>query len=255
MGILNLAPDSFYDGKKYTTPLLLEEKLKTFTHSDIIDVGAESTRPFSNSISVEKEIERLSVFMNLKDRIDKPLSIDSYKYDVIKYALDNNFHIINDISGGGKKDCNISLAAEYNVPIIIMHMQGNPRTMQKKPVYNNLIDEILSFFESKITVMKEEFDLSDKQIILDPGIGFGKTKQDNYSIIDNIDKFKALGFPILIGLSRKSFLSIDENKPKDRKMASLQMQSIALYNGADCIRTHDSPDTYETLRIIDRFKK
>ena len=103
--------------------------------------------------------------------------------------------------------------------------------------------------------MKDDFNLSDQQIIIDPGIGFGKTKEDNYSIIANIERFKELGFPVLIGLSRKSFLSIDNDKPKDRKMASLEIQAIALYNGADRIRTHDVNDTYHSLRIIDRFKK
>ncbi len=255
MGVLNLAPDSFYDGEKNITPFFLKEKLKNFKYSDIIDVGAESTRPFSEPISIEEEIQRLSIFVKIKKDIDKILSVDSYKYDVIKYALDNGFNIINDISGGGDDNCNISLAADYNVPIIIMHMQGMPKTMQIKPKYNNLIDDILNFFEIKIKIMKDDFNLSDNQIIIDPGIGFGKSAQDNYSIINNIGEFKALGFPVLIGLSRKSFLSIGDDHPKDRKMVSLQMQSIALYNGADYIRTHDIKDTYDSLRIIDRLKK
>ena len=174
---------------------------------------------------------------------------------MIKYALDQNFDIINDISGGGKNNRNIRLAAEYGVPIIIMHMQGNPKTMQIKPKYENLIDNLLYFFSSKIEIMKNEFNLSDEQIIIDPGIGFGKSMEDNYSIIDNIYQFKKLGFHVLIGLSRKSFLSIDNNLPEERKAASLQMQSIAMYNGADYIRTHDVCDTYQSVRIIDRFKK
>tara|TARA_Y100001970_G_scaffold202504_1_gene246531 strand:+ start:28213 stop:28980 length:768 start_codon:yes stop_codon:yes gene_type:complete len=255
MGILNLTPDSFYDGVKDLDLISLEKKVKKNKYADIIDVGAESTRPFSDSITSEEEIERLSIFMDIKDSIKQKLSIDSYKYDVIKYALDNGFNIINDISGGGDKNCNIGLAAEYGVPIIIMHMQGNPRTMQIKPKYDNLIDDILFFFNSKIKIMKNEFDLSDEQIIIDPGIGFGKSIQDNYSIIDNIYRFKDLGFPLLIGLSRKSFLSIDGDLPQERKKASLQMQSIAMYNGADYIRTHDVYDTYQSVRIIDRFKK
>lgn len=255
MGILNLSPDSFYDGKKNITDSFLEEKLKNFIYSDILDIGAESTKPFSNPVSVEEEIKRLSVFIDIKKNTDKILSIDSYKYNVIKYALDNGFHIINDISGGGDKNRNMGLAADYNVPIVIMHMQGTPETMQVKPKYNNLIDDILNFFEIKIKSMKDDFNLSDNQIIIDPGIGFGKSREDNYSIIDNIYKFKKFGFPVLIGLSRKSFLSINRDEPKDRKIISLQMQSIALYNGADCIRTHDVNDTYNSLRIIDRFKK
>ena len=113
MGILNLTPDSFYDGKKNITSSYLKKKLKTFMYSDIIDVGAESSRPFSEPISIKEEIKRLSLFIKVKNDTDKILSIDSYKYDVIKYALDNGFNIINDISGGGEQNCNIALAAEY----------------------------------------------------------------------------------------------------------------------------------------------
>ena len=248
MGILNLTPDSFYDGEKKITSSFLKNKLKTFLYSDIIDVGAESSRPFSEPVSVKEEIKRLSLFIKVKNDTDKILSIDSYKYDVIKYALDNGFNIINDISGGGEQNCNIALAAEYNVPIVIMHMQGTPKTMQVQPQYENLIDDILCFFENKIKIMKDEFNLSDNQIIIDPGIGFGKTKEDNYFIIDNISSFKQFGFPVLIGLSRKSFLAKGNDMPKDRKVASLAMQLIAVSNGADCIRTHDIQETYDSFK-------
>ena len=247
MGILNLAPDSFYDGNSNIDIPFLKKKIQNFKYADMIDVGAESTRPFSDVISVDEEINRLSIFMDMKDNINKTLSIDSYKPEVIKYALDRGFHIINDISGGGEDNANIKLAAKYDVPIIIMHMQGKPKTMQLEPKYDNVIDDIISFFENKIDIMKNEFQLKDEQIIIDPGIGFGKTKEDNYLILDNIDKFKQFGFPVLIGLSRKSFLSIGRDKPEDRKSASLAAQSIAISNGADCIRTHDVEETYKTL--------
>ena len=128
-----------------------------------------------------------------------------------------------------------------------MHMQGKPKTMQLEPKYDNVIDDIMSFFESKIDIMKNEFQLKDEQIIIDPGIGFGKTKEDNYLILDNVKKFKSLGFPVLIGLSRKSFLAVGDDKPEDRKSASLVAQSIAISNGADCIRTHDIEETYRSL--------
>ena len=247
MGILNLTPDSFYDGNPNIDSNFLKEKLQTFKYADIIDVGAESTRPFSDTISIEEEINRLSVFMNIKGSINKTLSIDSYKPEVIKYALDNGFDIINDISGGGDCNLNIKLASEYNVPIIIMHMQGKPKTMQLEPKYDNVIDEIMNFFENKIDIMKNEFQLKDEQIIIDPGIGFGKKKEDNYLILDNVARFKSLGFPVLIGLSRKSFLAVGDDKPEDRKSASLAAQSTAISNGTDCIRTHDIEETYKSL--------
>ena len=247
MGILNLTPDSFYDGNSNIDIPFLKKKIQHFKYADMIDVGAESTRPFSDVISVDEEINRLSIFMDMKDNLNKTLSIDSYKPEVIKYALDRGFHIINDISGGGEHNVNIKLASEYDVPIIIMHMQGKPKTMQLEPKYDNVIDDIISFFENKIDIMKNEFQLKDEQIIIDPGIGFGKTKEDNYLILENVGKFKQLGFPVLIGLSRKSFLAIGDDKPEDRKSASLAAQSIAISNGADCIRTHDVEETYKTL--------
>ena len=247
MGILNLTPDSFYDGNLNITSNFLKDKLEAFKYADIIDVGAESTRPFSDAISIDDEINRLSVFMAIKDSVNKVLSIDSYKPEVIKYALNNGFDIINDISGGGEDNANIQLASEYNVPIIIMHMQGKPKTMQLEPKYDNVIDDIMIFFENKIDLMKNEFQLKDEQIIIDPGIGFGKTKEDNYLILDNVAKFKSLGFPVLIGLSRKSFLAVGDDKPEDRKSASLAAQSVAISNGADCIRTHDIEETYKSL--------
>ena len=247
MGILNLTPDSFYDGNPNINSNFIKDKLETYKYADIIDVGAESTRPFSDAISINEEINRLSIFMDIKDSINKTLSIDSYKPEVIKYALNNGFDIINDISGGGDDNANIKLASEYNVPIIIMHMQGKPKTMQLEPKYDNVIDDIISFFEHKIDIMKNKFQLKDEQIIIDPGIGFGKTKEDNYLIIDNVARFKSLGFSVLIGLSRKSFLAVGDDKPEDRKSASLAAQMIAISNGADYIRTHDIEETYKIL--------
>ena len=247
MGILNLTPDSFYDGNPNINSNFIKDKLETYKYADIIDVGAESTRPFSDAISINEEINRLSIFMDIKDSINKTLSIDSYKPEVIKYALNNGFDIINDISGGGDDNANIKLASEYNVPIIIMHMQGKPKTMQLEPKYDNVIDDIISFFEHKIDIMKNKFQLKDEQIIIDPGIGFGKTKEDNYLILDNVTRFKSLGFSVLIGLSRKSFLAVGDDKPGDRKSASLAAQMIAISNGADYIRTHDIEETYKII--------
>ena len=131
-----------------------------------------------------------------------------------------------------------------------MHMQGTPQTMQIKPKYHNIIDDIKYFFEKKIDVMKNEFNLDDKNIILDPGIGFGKSIEDNYTIIDNIKKFKSFGYPILIGLSRKSFLQKGSNGPKDVKSASLEAQLLSIRNGANIIRTHDVEETYNSLNNI-----
>ena len=250
MGILNITPDSFYDGNPNIDSSYIKEKFLSYKNSDIIDIGAESSRPFSKPITVDEEISRLSLFTELNLKTEKLLSIDSYKPEVIKFALNNGFDIINDISGGGHNNSNFEIASIFNVPIIVMHMQGTPQTMQIKPKYDNIIDDIKYFFEKKIDVMKNEFNLDDKNIILDPGIGFGKSIEDNYTIINNIKKFKSFGYPILIGLSRKSFLQKGSNGPKDVKSASLEAQLLSIRNGANIIRTHDVEETYNSLNNI-----
>ena len=147
MGILNITPDSFFDGNPDIDSNYIKEKLISYENSDIIDIGAESSRPFSKPITVDEEISRLSLFTELNLKTKKLLSIDSYKPEVIKFALNNGFDIINDISGGGLNNSNFEIASNFNVPIIVMHMQGTPQTMQIKPKYVNIIDDIKYFFE------------------------------------------------------------------------------------------------------------
>ena len=148
MGVLNITPDSFYSGNQYLNNLN-DISYKDLSFADIVDIGAESSRPGAQAVSEEEEILRLFKFNHHKLK-NKILSIDSYKYNVIKHALENGFNLINDITAGGKDNCNIKLANEYNVPIVLMHMQGNPKSMQNRPTYKNLIDELMFFFDSKI---------------------------------------------------------------------------------------------------------
>jgi len=181
MGILNLTPDSFFNQNIYPNKKKISNYIESLKTADIIDVGAESTKPGSQSISINKEIERLSIINDI-DVKSMNLSIDSYKTEVIKYCIDRGFKIINDISGGGKNFENIDLACEYNLPIVIMHMQGNPYSMQENPKYDNIIDDIVSFFDVRLNyAIKIGFDINN--IILDPGIGFGKTINDNDNTI------------------------------------------------------------------------
>ena len=251
MGVLNITPDSFYKNNQFLNNLNNISD-KDLSYADIVDIGAESSRPFSKPINVADEIRRLSnIDFSLFEK--QKLSIDSYKYDVIKYALDRGFNIINDITAGGKDNRNFNLAVKYKVPIILMHMQGNPQTMQKNPKYHNILDTLMDFFDKKINIaVKKGIDLDN--IIIDPGIGFGKTIEDNFKIINNLKRLKSFNVKLLIGISRKSLLQVDYDKPEDRLQTSLSTLALAVYNGADIVRVHDVYDTYKVLNIIDRIK-
>jgi len=251
MGILNITPDSFYDGSSLSNKNSLNYKISRIESSDIIDIGAESSRPGSKPITISKEIDRLKM-INIKKIKSNFISIDSYKYEVIDYALNNGCNMINDITAGGINYKNIELAIKFNVPIILMHMQGNPESMQINPKYDNLIDNILSFFDSKINY-SIKMGLKKEQIILDPGVGFGKSVEDNYMIIKSLDKIKKMGFPILIGVSRKSFLSQNNDTPNDRLLPSLIMGAIASMNGADILRVHDVRETKNILNVVGKY--
>ena len=254
MGVLNITPDSFYDGsfEILSNIDLLNKKINSFKNADIIDVGCESSRPGSKSISIKEELHRLSVLNKIRFG-NKILSIDSYKPEVIEYCLNKGFNIINDISGGGPYYENINLAKKYSSKIVIMHMQGKPETMQKKPKYSNIIDELIDFFNKRIDYCKE-IGMPLNDIIIDPGIGFGKSVKDNDDILINLKEFTYLKCKILIGASRKSFLSVNNDTPKDRLFQTIGVHALSVYNGANILRVHDVKETYKMLQIIDRIK-
>ena len=254
MGILNITPDSFYDGNNaliYSVSKL-KEKLKSLDKAKIIDIGCESSRPGAQSISVDEELDRLSIINKVRFE-NKILSIDSYKPRIIEYCLNKGFTIINDISGGGPDFENINLANKHNCKIILMHMQGKPDTMQDNPDYSNIIDNLNKYFEERIEYCKR-IGMSLDDVMIDPGIGFGKTIEHNDQILLNLKEFKHFKCKIVIGLSRKSFLSVSSDKPKDRFSQSLGAGAVSAFLGADILRVHDVEDTYKMLKIINRFK-
>ena len=250
MGILNITPDSFYDGNKYFDSDL-SKKISELDRCDIIDIGAESSRPGAKSIDEEDEKNRISKAFKFLINTSKYYSVDTCKPNVASFCIKNGFNMINDITGGANRDM-FDIASNYKVPIILMHMQGNPINMQEKPRYNSIIDELKLFFEKRIN-MAIKHGVNPKNIIIDPGIGFGKTVNQNNQIINNIFKFNAFGCPILIGLSRKSFLTYKSNEPKDRLESSLAVSAIAINNGANIIRTHDIKKSIEVFSVIDRI--
>ncbi|MCK4467330.1 MAG: dihydropteroate synthase [Desulfobacterales bacterium] len=265
MGILNVTPDSFSDGGSFfTTDAAVAHGEKLVEDgADIIDVGGESTRPFSDTVSAEEEARRvLPVIEKLSKRISLPISIDTTKAAVAKQAIEAGASIINDI-GALRTDNNMAaVAAKYGVPVILMHMKGNPKTMQVAPVYDDLIDEVKKFLENGIN-MAEKNGISRSKIIIDPGIGFGKTVKHNLLLINHLHEFTSLDAPILIGPSRKSFIrNILFDKPaRDIKADIPAMETgtqaavaAAVLHGAHIVRVHDVAGTYKTIKIIDAIK-
>ena len=258
MGILNVTPDSFYDGMGNSYMNKTEEFNRVLSQdmskADIIDVGAESSRPGSSRITIAEEIKRLSIIKNNISSLNKiTFSVDTYKYDVAKYALDSGYSMINDIYAGRYDDRIFELSSDRNVPIVLMHMKGDPSNMQENTNYNSIIDDIMFFFEKRIDIALKR-GVVHENIIIDPGIGFGKTLIDNYRIIKNIPKLKELGFKILIGLSRKSFLDINKNiPPRNRLEESIAMNAISAVNGADILRVHDVNATLKAIKTVESY--
>ena len=256
MGILNITPDSFYDGnkKRLSDFSSIENIFNQIVDADIIDVGAESTRPGSDMVDFKTEIKRIEPLKRLIKKSNNIFSIDTYKYEVAKYALNNGYKMINDIYAGRYDPRIFELASDYNVPIVLMHMKGAPKNMQVNVKYDSIIDNIILFFEQRI---KEalSYGISDNNIILDPGIGFGKSIDDNFLIIKHIKDFKKLGYKILLGISRKSFLRFNNNMPIERLVSTISMNTIAVLNGVDILRVHDVKDTMNALNAINSYIK
>jgi dihydropteroate synthase len=243
MGILNVTPDSFYDGGRfYSRDAAIEHGLRMIDEgADIIDVGGESTRPYSEVTPLDVELERvIPVIRAIKERTGAFVSIDTYKAEVARAALEAGADMINDVSGLTFDDAMADLAASSGVPVAIMHIKGTPQDMQVAPRYDDVVREIMEFFAERITVAKER-GIAEENIILDPGIGFGKRLVDNLTIIRELGRFKELGRPILIGTSMKSFLGklADSSDPEERVEGTLASIALALWNGADMVRVHD----------------
>jgi dihydropteroate synthase len=262
MGILNVTPDSFSDGGEFFTfDDAVAQGLKLFEDgADILDIGGESTRPFSDVVSVEEEIRRvIPVIETLAARISIPISIDTTKAGVARRAIEAGASIINDVSALRLDHGLADVAAEYDVPIILMHMLGTPKTMQTNPVYDDLINEIKRFLENAVDYAQSK-GISKSKIIIDPGIGFGKTVEHNLLLIKHLHEFKTLDVPILIGLSRKAFIrnilkdtTVKDINP-DLPVVELGTQAsvaAAVLNGAHMVRVHNVANTRTTLKIID----
>ena len=257
MGILNLSQDSFFKGSSYPDVESAIERANEMVEqgADIIDIGGESTRPGSEPLTVAEEIKRvIPVIEKLLDEIKVPISLDTYKVKVAEKALEIGVHMINDIYGL-RAEGMAKLIAKYDVPVVIMHMQGNPKDMQKNPNYKDVTKEIINFLKERAKFAVNS-GINSNKIIIDPGIGFGKTTEHNLEIIRNLAEFKSLGYPILIGPSRKSFIgNILNLGPEERLEGTLAAISISIMNGANIVRVHDVTEAVRTSRIVDAIMR
>lgn len=239
MGILNMTPDSFYDGGQNFSFQDAIARVATMAKvgADAVDIGGESTRPGSNPVSLDEELNRvIPVIEAVSRRFDICISIDTRKLRVAKEAVRAGAHIVNNIDGLKDEEM-VKYIADAGLPVIIMHMHGEPATMQLNPLKGNPIQEIKVFFDDKIAICKK---LGIKKFILDPGIGFGKTFEQNLSIIKNIPSLKYDGIPLLIGHSNKSFIGrITGRKMDSRACGTNAITTLAIYNGADIVRVHE----------------
>ena len=256
MGILNVTPDSFSDGGKYF------EKNNAINHAlamidngaDIIDVGGESTRPFSDPVSLDEEISRvIPVIEGIRKESDVCISIDTTKSEVATAALNSGASLINDVSAMEVDPLMIDVALKFDCPIIIMHMKGTPKSMQDNPQYESLISDIKDYLQERVDFIVSK-GINSEKIVIDPGIGFGKTVENNFEIINNLNHFTKMGFPVMLGASRKSFIGISLDLPEeDRLEGSLAANIIGLQNGAKIFRVHDVAETNKAFVIANKI--
>ena len=256
MGVLNVTPDSFSDGGQFdTVEAAVEQALSLQKQgADIIDIGGESTRPGSRRLSAAEEIERvLPVLKAIKGKVKVPISIDSYKPEVIEAALSAGASIVNDITGLKDKAVR-NLVAKNQVPVIIMHMQGTPQNMQDDPSYDDVVADIYGFFERQSRLVIEE-GLDSSKVVLDPGIGFGKTPGHNLEILRRLSEFKSLGFPLLVGTSRKSFIgAVTGAEVTERLFGTIASLVAAAAKGANIVRVHDVAAAKQALQVADAIR-
>lgn len=257
MGILNVTPDSFYDGGRYSfRGDALKHAIDMFNEgADIIDVGGESTRQGSLPVSASEEIDRVCpVIEMIVKEIPAVISVDTTKSEVARAAVDAGASIINDVSGLTSDPEIIKVAAEGETGLVIQHIKGTPRDMQNNTVYADLIKDILDFLTGSAENACNK-GVSRNSIIIDPGIGFGKSLEQNYIIINELGRFRETGFPVLVGLSRKSLIGKLYEKDEDRLPATIALNAAAVMNGADIIRVHDVKAHRLALESIDFLKK
>lgn len=252
MGILNVTPDSFSDGGKFSRidAALEQAELMIKQGATIIDIGGESTRPGAVEVAEQDELARVIPLLKaIKSRFDICVSIDTSKAAVMAESIEQGADIINDVRALQNEGC-LEVVAQSDIPVCLMHMQGLPRTMQENPHYDDVINDIMAFFNQRINDCQQA-GIAKERIILDPGFGFGKTLQQNYQLLANLSKFSSLGLPILSGTSRKSMIgNLLKREVNERLAGSLTTAILAAQQGAKIIRVHDVQETVDALRVL-----
>ena len=258
MGILNVTPDSFYAGSRMQTEIDITHRIEQIVGegAGIIDVGAYSSRPNAENVSPAEEMERLRMGLGILRKVqpDAVVSVDTFRADVARMCVEEyGVAIINDIAAGEMDGDMFRTVADLNVPYIMMHMQGTPQNMQQNPHYNNLLKEVFMYFARKVQQLR---DLGVKDIILDPGFGFGKTVEHNYELLAHLEEFRIFELPLLAGVSRKSMIyRLLGTTPQEALNGTTVLDTICLLKGADILRVHDVREAVETVKIVEAMKK
>lgn len=258
MGILNVTPDSFYAGSRKQTEAEIAARACEILErgGSIIDVGAYSSRPNATHISEEEEMERLRRGLQIigKECPGAVVSVDTFRADVARMCVEEyGVAMINDIAAGEMDERMFPMAARLGVPYIIMHMQGTPQNMQQQPHYENVVKEVICYFARKVQQLRE---LGVKDIIVDPGFGFGKTLEHNYQLLDHLDDFSVLGQPLLVGVSRKSMIyRLLGGGPEDALNGTTAVHTVALMKGADILRVHDVREACQAVAVLEAMKR
>jgi dihydropteroate synthase len=259
MGVLNITPDSFSDGGKFfDVKRAAEHALKMQRDgADLLDIGAESTRPGSLPISAAEEVARiLPILEALRGKLKIPISVDTQKFGVAEIALGAGAQILNDVSGLRGDPRLAQVAAQYGAPLILMHMRGNPRTMQKGPFARDVLQDVIGGLRQSIAIARKA-GVAKSQIVIDPGIGFGKSYAQNYELLDKLLELAKLGYPIMVGTSRKGFLGATLAKngkpapPEQRLWATAATVAASILNGAHIVRVHDVAEMAQVARVTD----
>ncbi len=257
MGILNITSDSFYDGGKYLSEKSITEQTERLLQegADILDIGACSSRPGALEIDEETEKRRILEGLRIIRKLspDIPISIDTYRSHIAETALENGASMINDISGGGMDKAMLTTVAKYNVPFVLMHMVGTPQNMMQHTYYKEILTESLDYFAKKLQKFTQ---LGIKDVIIDVGFGFSKTKEQNYHLMDNLQYFRMLNQPILVGISRKSMIyKALQSTPENALNGTTVLNTIACLKGANILRVHDVAKAKEVITLINRLRQ